>query len=331
VASNNKNIALKLLGFCFTCLFLPACSSSGDEASNSSASVASKSAICLEASCGQKLALVDIPSAENLLFTTGGRLFVTGANVYEITRRDGAWHAQPLMASNGNFTGLAQINDVLYVNSFDGLLYAAKLTAAPSFEVIHDQGHMMANGLTAGPNGELYSVVSLRLGLPLTGQIIRLGIDKSNPFNITEQVAWFTMGVVHFMNGLQQRDGAIFFSSSELLPLALGKIVSVPIQANGSAGSPKVVAQFNGIPDDFSFIDDDLLVAVYSNNQILRINPEGRVISKSELLSFDNPSQVRQGQAPMFSRNELVITEKGLIGLPPTPGYGNRLSSFVMK
>lgn len=328
---NNKNITIKYLCLCVLAMtFLSACGTGDNEVGSSSAASA-KSSICLESSCGQKVAIVDIPSAENLLFTKDGRLFVTGANVYEITRRADAWHAQPLMLVNGNFTGLAQINDVLYVNSFDGLLYAAKLTSTPSFELIHDQGQMLANGLASGPNGELYSIISLGVGLPLVGKIVRLRIDASNPFDVTEQVDWYMGGVVHFMNGLQQRGGEVWFSSSELLPLALGKIMSVPIQADGSAGNPKLVAQFNGIPDDFSFVDNDLLVTVYSNNQILRINPQGKTVSKSGLLSFDNPSQVRQGQPPMFRQNELVITEKGLIGLPPTPGYGNRLSTFTPR
>ncbi len=51
-------------------------------------------------------------------------------------------------------------------------------------------------------------------------------------------------------------------------------------------------------------------------------------MSKTIPRSSDNPPEVRQGQPRLFAANELLVTEKGIIGLPPTPGYGNALSVF---
>lgn len=284
--------------------------------------------LCVASDCGSKVTLVDIPSAENILFTDDGRLFVTGDNVYEIRRDGDTWTATPLSATSDGFTGLAQIGDVLYANSFNGFLHAARLTARPEMQQIHAWGQPQANGLAAGPDGELYSVFSVSFGLPLNGRILRLRLDPADPFRVVEQSEWLSGGGVRILNGLQRRGRALLFSASEVLPPALGKIMSAEILADGSAGEPQTLASFPGIPDDFSVVGDALLAAVYSNNQILLIGADGRIVSQTRPLSFDNPSQVRAGRPPMFETDELLVTEKGLIGLPPTPGYGSRLSLF---
>ena len=48
--------------------------------------------LCLSSACAETTVLVDIPSAENILFSPAGRLFVSGGeNVYEITRDGAGW------------------------------------------------------------------------------------------------------------------------------------------------------------------------------------------------------------------------------------------------
>ncbi len=284
--------------------------------------------LCVASDCGSKSKLVDIPSAENIFFTDDGRLFVTGDNIYEVSRDGAAWTATPLAANSQGFAGMAQIGDVLYANSFDGSLFAGRLTAHPVMEPIHAYGQGQANGLVAGPDGYLYSVVSISLGLPPNGKILRLSIDSKDPFHVIDQVEWLKGGVVRILNGLQRRGHTLLFSASEVLPPALGKIMSVEILADGRAGTPRLLASFLGIPDDFSIVGDALLAAVYSNNQVLLIGADGRILSQTNPLSFDNPSQVRAGRPPMFAPDEILVTEKGIIGLPPIPGYGNRLSLF---
>lgn len=314
------------LGLLATVVLLSGCDSG--EREETGAAAVDPATLCVTSECGRKQTLVDVPSAENLLFTDDGRLFVTGDNVYEIRRDGDSWSATPLSASSGGFNGLAQLGDVLYANSFDGFLHAARLTAQPSMEPIHALGQPQANGLAAGPDGELYAVISVGVGLPPNGKIVRLRLDPSDPFKVIEQSDWLVGGVVRFLNGLQRRGRTLLFSASEVLPPSLGKIVGVEILADSSAGVPTTVASFLGIPDDFSVVGDALLAAVYSNNQILLIGADGRILSQSAPLSFDNPSQVRVGQPPLFEADDLLVTEKGLIGLPPTPGYGSRLSLF---
>ena len=308
-------------------MLLSGCGTSSTTTLNSVA--ANVAALCVSSSCGSKTKLLDIPSAENILFTPEGRLFVSGGtNVFEITRDAAGWHANPLSATSGNFTGLAQIGNMLYANCFDGNLYAAALTATPALQPIHAMGLAAPNGLSPGPNGELYLVngplASSSLPSP---KIVRLKLDPTNPLHVIEQTDWLTASV-SFPNGIQRRGNTLYFSDSNAVPPQLGLIKTVEILANGSAGVPQTIASFNGLRDDFSFVGDKILAVSYSNGQIFLIGADGQIQSQTNPLSFDNPSAVRQGQAPLFAANELLVTEKGVIGLPPTPGYGNVLSIF---
>jgi hypothetical protein len=303
--------------------------STGNNSTVLNAAPANTSVLCVSSSCGSKTKLLDIPSAENILFTPEGRLFVSGGtNVFEITRDASGWHAKPISATSGNFTGLAQIGNVLYANCFDGNLYAATLTQTPVLLPIHALGLASPNGLTTGPNGELYVVNGpLSTSSLPDPKIVRLKLDPANPLHVVEQIDWLTAGL-SFPNGIQRRGTTLFFSDSSAVPPQLGLIKTVEILANGSAGVPQTFASFNGLPDDFTFAGDKILAVSYSNGQIFLIGADGQVQSQTNPLGFDNPSQVRQGQTPLFASNELLVTEKGILGLPPTPGYGNVLSVF---
>ena len=45
---------------------------------------------------------------------------------------------------------------------------------------------------------------------------------------------------------------------------------------------------------------------------------------------FDCPSSVTFGKGPMFSGNELIITEKGMM-FEHRSGYGNKVSAMMME
>lgn len=284
--------------------------------------------LCVASSCGTKTQLLDIPSAENTLFTPDGRLFVTGSDsVYEITKDSSGWHATSLATTKANFTGLAQRGDVVYAAAFDGNLYAARITdKVPAFTAIHALGMSSANGMTSGPDGSLY-IVNGPLGSSLPDpKIIRLRFG-SDPMTVTEQVDWLTTGL-YFPNGLQRRGSTLLVSDSDPLNVAIGAIKSVEIQSDGSAGTPQLIGSFPSLPDDLGVVGNSELAAFYSNGQIGLIDASGTLLSQTDPLSFENPSSVKLGQPPMFAPDDLVVTEKGLIVVPPTPGYGSKLSVF---
>lgn len=288
--------------------------------------------LCIDSTCGEKTQLLDIPSAENTLFTPNGRLFVTGSDsVYEVTKDSSGWHATSLATTKANFTGLAQRGNVVYAAAFDGNLYAARITdKPPEFKAIHELGMSSANGMATGPDGSLY-IVNGPLGASIPApKIVRLRFASNDPMEVTEQVDWLTSNL-YFPNGLQRRGNTLIVSDSDVLNVAIGAVKSIEIMADGSAGTPQLIGTFPSLPDEIGLVGDSVLAAFYSNGQIGLINPSGTLVSQTDLLSFDNPSSVKLGQPPMFAPDDLLVTEKGLIVVPPIPGYGSKLSVFRRK
>ncbi|MGH8539486.1 MAG: hypothetical protein ACRETW_03165 [Stenotrophobium sp.] len=302
----------------------------GSTGADAAAASVDPSTLCVASGCGTKTQLLDIPSAENTLFTPDGRLFVSGGtNVFEVTRESAGWHATPIYAGSCNFTGLAQRGDVLYAACFDGNLYAARLTdQPPALKAIHALGMAAPNGVTLGPGGEMYIVNGPLASNTLPDpKIVRLRFDPADPMHVTEQVDWLTSGLLG-PNGLQRRGDTLLVSDSDVATISLGQLKTVQILPDGSAGTPQVFATFPSIPDDLQPVGNDVLQAFYSNGQIALIGADGSLISQTDPLSFQNPSSVKTGQPPLFAPDDLVVTEKGIVGLPPTPGYGSKLSVF---
>ena len=309
---------------------LAACSDSSSNNGGESTAV-NPATLCLAASCGTKDPILDIPSAENMLFSPDGRFFVSGGeNVYEITHPAAGWTATPLSPTACNFTGLALRGNLLYANCFDGQLYAARIDVpAPSFAAIHDMGLGAPNGLVAGPSGELYVVNGpLATSALPDPKIVRLKFG-GDPMVVTDQSDWLALpAFVDFPNGIQRDGNTLYFSQSSTLPVSLGAIKKVQIQADGSPGPVIAFAALPNLPDDFTLSFGYAVVALYASSQIALIDPSGATLATSSLLSFNNPSSVKLGRPPLFAPGDIIVTEKGVIGLPPTPGYGNVLSVF---
>lgn len=308
-----------------TLLALTGCDG-GSAASNGSSNPAAP--LCVSSSCGSKTRLVTIPDAENILFTPAGRLFVSGGtNVFEIGKSSSSYSATPLLAGSCNFTGLALRGEVLYANCFDGQLYAARLTAQPQLVPIHSLGLASPNGLATGPDGELY-VVNGPLAtnaLPLP-KIVRLKLDASDPMKVLEQTDWLTLDLLLSQpNGVQIRGRTLYFSESSAP--TQGRIRSVPIDADGSPGTVQTFTSFNSLPDDFSLAGDGLLATYFSGGQIALFDASGTLVSATDAMSFESPSQARLGQPPLFATTDILVTEKGLLGENDST-IGNVLSVF---
>ena len=244
--------------------WLAACS--GSDSADPAAATVDPSTLCVSSACGTKTRLLEIPNAENTLFTAQGRLFVSGgSNVYEVSKDAAGFHAAPLYDGSCNFTGLAQRGDVLYAACFDLHLYAANLSdAVPKLQAIYSLAGMAApNGMTSGPDGELYVADGpISTSHSPSPKIVRLQFDAADPMKVTQQLTWLSKDV-GLPNGLSRRDRTLYFTDSSILPPSLGEIRSVEIQPDGSAGTPQVLTTIlASLPDDVSVAGDDLLLAV---------------------------------------------------------------------
>ncbi len=285
--------------------------------------------LCVDSGCGEKTVLLTIPDAENLLFSASGRLFVSGGtNVYEVTRNGEEWVATPLLDGSCNFTGLAIQRDTLYANCFDKQLYAARLTAQPKLQPIHQFDIAAPNGLTDGPGNTLFLANGpLATNALPNPQLRRLKLDPSDPMKVVADEVWTRQGLLG-PNGVQRKDNTIYVSNTGLGGLA--EIRAYDIQADGSAGEGRQVASLLTVPDDFSIVGDSFLVAGFGTSQIALVGPDGTLTSSTALLSFSFPSQVRVGRPPLFAATDIVVTEKGILGDNVSP-IGNRLSVFRRK
>jgi hypothetical protein len=289
---------------------------------------------CTADICGIKTRLVDIPQAENILFTKDGRLMVSGnANVFEIVR-DGAatsgYRGMPLYDGTDNFTGMAQIGDTLYAATFGGKLYAGSLSQSPlKLQPIHDLGIDSANGMAAGPDGELYIANGpLATNVKPDPKIIRLRFDPQNPLSVVEQTDWLTKGLL-IPNGLRRRGHMLYVTDASLHPFAIGGIKTVKIRADGSPGKPQLFTNVSISPlDDMGLDGPNILVANIYGGALARVGWNGQVNAETALGSFDYPSSVAIGRPPLFDHRVWLVTEKGPLNGSPTSTNGNALSMF---
>lgn len=278
--------------------------------------------LCVSSDCGEAIAIVDIPDAENTLFTDDGRLFVSGGeNVYEITRdSSGAYAATAISAEGCNFTGMAVREGYLYASCSDGFFFAGKLDPVVALKNIFTfDGMCIPNGTALGPDGRIYVVDE-----PLTcvqdadPKIVALTIDPKDPLKVTKQEVWIqgapTGGLFldldttfRFPNGLV-RDGNTFYGTDG------GSVYSVSISDTGVAGAVTPLFFEPTAHDDLALAGDDgLLVCDFFKGRIVLLDRAGTLLQETLPGTFVEPSSVRLGRPPLFAPTDILVTDKGVI------------------
>ena len=298
-------------------LLLGGCGGGGDEASASPDDI---SQLCVSSSCGERVVLLDIPGAENQIFTDDGRLFVSsGSGVYEITKNADGSYAKQLINKDCGFNGLAILGSTLYAACGSGPFYAGAITPAPVTlrKIFNVAGMCISNGMAAGPDGSLYLVDEpLSVCVP-DPKIVRLNVDPADPLHILSQEVWVQgsplgllflgqNNVLRFPNGFV-RQGNTFFGTDG------GSVYRVDLQADGSAGEV-VPLFFEPTPhDDLGVAGDALVVADFAGGRLLLLSQAGKLLQQTDRLLFSFPSSARLGRPPMFEPTDIVVTETGVL------------------
>ncbi len=307
--------------------------------------------------CNDKLGtLADkIPDAENLLFTSDGRLFITASeHVYEYTNAKGA--ELVLHTANAEFLGMAQVGNYLYVvrstmrvkpfqqldianllqqglaqylfNTFSDLIMNKELLRADltqtslNFLPVYTLKNMfLPNGMAADSSGNLYIADETFLSI---GQIVKVTISGNN----FSQETWLsTSNGVCSPNGMSIRDNTLYFTDFKMSTLkAMVKKVDI---INGRPGSVSTLYSQTGLFDDLEAGNykgvDGIVVANFAKGSLLLLDKNGKLVSEILKGELDFPSSVRIGKGSMFNSDDLIITEKGIL-MEKESNIGNKVS-----
>ncbi len=311
----NNKLALLLAA-----ALIAACSD--DDAGNSNAPPTTGVAeLCVNSDCGERTILLDLPGAENLTFSSDGRLFVSGGSgLFEIHKNDdGSFRADQISTESTGFTGLAIRDGYLYASTGDGRLWGGEISATPQIAPIRTMtGMCIASGTALGADGNIYVVDEpLSVCVP-DPKIKRFTIDPNDPLKVVNEEVWvqgsalglLSVGVgntLRFPNGLQS-DGNVFYGTDG------GSIYSVELLADGSAGPVTPIFFTVDVHDDLGLVADGVLLANFLTGRISLISRDGELLQATAPATFTFPSSVRLGRPPMFEPTDIVVTGDGLAG-----------------
>jgi hypothetical protein len=288
-------------------VFLTACKNSGSpyEASNISAQD-----VCLE--CGSPRKIISLPQLENSLFTSNGRLFVSGQfNLYEIHRDGQDYTADALMPDGSGCSGLTEDRGTLYAlcsgsggpTDFSGL-YTMSLDeplASPTFS-FSLTGMSLPNGMVATPSG-LYVTDG---PVAIVPKIVHLTIDPADPTQVLAQDTWLAT-LPDFPNGLAHHEGALYVTHYR--PGFGGQVTRIAINPDGTPGEPENITP-RDIMDDLTVVGDSLIVTDWQNGGLFQIDLDGNVLQETANFLFSQPSSVAIAGPPMFDELSLIVTER---------------------
>jgi hypothetical protein len=310
----------------------------------------------------------NVPDAENSIFTSTGRLFVTGGtNIYEIDV-DGT--ASSLCAEGKyNFTGMAQSGNYLYavateyrfdaseggcslnifsptavmdfVNCMAGMFKRSVLLCAEIVpgdlaftEIYTIQKTLIPNGMVADTAGRLY--IADETFLPM-GKIIRLTLKS--PMSVLDQKTWLDPSKkVYSPNGMDIRGNKIYFTDFNIWSLKQASVKTVSIGANGDPGAVATIFERTGLFDDLAagtvYGTKVVAVADFFKGTVAGIKDNGvkqsSPLAETDLGLFASPSSVTFGKGPNYTGMDLIVTEKGMM-FEHASNFGNKVSGMVIE
>lgn len=246
-----------------------------------------------------------IEAAENLLFSSTGRLYVSsyGNGVFEIVRGAGG-KLEKVQRAPGNppckFSGLAEREGILFANcmcSSGSFLCAAAETSAPSFEPVFElEGVDLPNGLGLDPvSGDLFVASGYEAA------ILRLGLSDEAPFAVLSSGHWMDSSGA-LTNGLKVFGGKLYWTSTNGLKVT--DLVSKP-------GAGRTIISGSLGLDDFYVDARGMLVTDYLGGKVYALDACGNMLGETTA-KLSSPSSVLPALGRLgLGETDLVVTEAG--------------------
>eukprot|EP00002_Diphylleia_rotans_P035816 TRINITY_DN784_c0_g1_i2.p1 TRINITY_DN784_c0_g1~~TRINITY_DN784_c0_g1_i2.p1 ORF type:complete len:277 (-),score=73.24 TRINITY_DN784_c0_g1_i2:304-1134(-) len=216
-----------------------------------------------------------IPDAENQVFSSDGRYFVTGGkNAYEVTRdASGKYASRELFAKPiglllNYFLGIVELHNTLYVAYTIGTksyLTAAPLNSTlPTLSIIHELNTLFPNGMAVNARAEV-----MFLADTMKSTISRIRVDRNNPLRVTEERVVIS-DTIKGPNGMTYYEGLLFAANSD-------SIYSMTVDGDGNLGTPNVIFKLSGllvVLDDLSIVNNGnwIAIAEYLGGRVLIID-----------------------------------------------------------
>lgn len=266
--------------------------------------------VCLD--CGSPRKIVSLPQLENSLFTSGGRLFVSGQfNLYEIQRDGQEYRADALLPDGSGCSGMSEDKGILYAlcsgsggpTDFSGL-YTMSLDdplATPVFSYSLT-GMSLPNGMVATPSG-LYVTDG---PVAIEPKIVHLTIDPADPTRVLAQDTWLST-LPDYPNGLAHHEGVLYVTFYR--PGFGGQVTRLAINPDGTPGEPENIAP-RGIMDDLTVVGDSLIVTDWQNGGLFQIDLAGGLRQETASNLFAQPSSVTIAGPPLFDEASILVTER---------------------
>jgi hypothetical protein len=246
-----------------------------------------------------------ITAAENLLYTSTGRLFATGDDgIFEIVQEGSAYHSIARHTGETcHFGGMAEVSGTLYANCYDmdnavSELFAAKLSDAPEFRSIFRMpGIQLANGLATDGAGSLFIAATFQ------GQILRLQLSAADPFAIASQEI-LVPDAGSFADGLKLHGDTLYWTNFTL-------IESAQLLPRGGIAPPQAVASALTFLDDLYVADSGIFAADALVGSIRSFSPRGLENGSTPAGTFDGPSAVLPAEGKLgLPQDALVVSER---------------------